>query len=49
MFVTKTLSHSHKTKFWTRPELKDFADAKLNVSKMIISVFENEENIVGKR
>ena len=29
-------------------ELKAFADDKLNVTKMIISVFDRVENIVGK-
>ena len=29
-------------------KLKEFADDKLNVTKMIISVFDREENIVGK-
>ena len=43
-----TLTHSHTTKFWTRPKLKAFADDKLNVTKMIISVFDRVENIVGK-
>ena len=30
-------------------KLKAFADDKLNVTKMIISVFDRVENIVGKR
>ena len=30
-------------------KLKAFADDKLNVTKLIISVFDSEENIVGKR
>ena len=42
------LTHSHTTKFWTRPKLKAFANDKLNVTKMIISVFDRVENIVGK-
>ena len=29
-------------------KLKAFADDKLNITKMIISVFDREENIVGK-
>ena len=36
------------TKIWPRPKLKAFADDKSNVAKMMISVFDRVENIVGK-
>ena len=40
------LTHSHRTKFQIK--LKAFADdKKINVTKMIISVFDRVENIVG--
>ena len=35
-------------KILDQTELKAFADDKLNVTKMIISVFDRVENIVGK-
>ena len=41
-----SLSHSQMTKFWTK--LKAFADDKLDVTKMIISVYDKVENSVGK-
>ena len=47
-FLGRLLTHFHTTKFWTRPKLKVFADDKSNVTKMIISVFDRVENIVGK-
>ena len=46
--LANRLTHSHITKLWTRPKLKAFADDKLNVTKMIISVFDRVENFVGK-
>ena len=54
----KMCSTLHKTKFVFNPfphdkildrtRLKAFADDKLSVTKMIISVFDRVENIVGK-
>ena len=41
-----SLAHSHTTKFWTK--LKAFTDDKFDVTKMIISVFDTVEIIVGK-
>ena len=41
------LTHSHTTKFGP-DQIKTFADDNLNVTKMIISVFDRGENIVGK-
>ena len=35
-------------KIWDQTELKAFADDKLYVTKMITSVFDRVENIVGK-
>ena len=36
------------TIFQTGPNSKHFADDKLNIAKLIISVFDQVENIVGK-
>ena len=35
------------TIFWTVPKFKEFADHELNVTKLIISVFDRVVNIVG--
>ena len=44
----KSLTHSHTNKILDQTKFKVFADDKLNVTKMIISVFYRVENIVGK-
>ena len=60
MLLLKALQHLDKKYWRTRlnpfshdkildqTKLKAFADDKLNVTKMIISVFDRVENIVGK-
>ena len=35
-------------KIWDQTKLKAFADEKLNATKMVISVFDRVENIMGK-
>ena len=35
-------------KIWDQIKLKAFADDKLDITKMMISVFDREENIMGK-
>ena len=42
------LSHSQTTKKLTWSKLKAFADNKINVTQMIISVFDRVKNIEGK-
>ena len=50
MFSTVVFFRFVKTlnKILDQTKLKAFADGKLNVTKMIISVFDRVENIVGK-
>ena len=47
LFPQGCLNHSHTT-ILDQTKLKAFAEDKLNVTKMIISVFDRLENIVGK-
>ena len=42
------INSSPHHKILHQSKLKAFADDKLNITKMIISVFDSEENIVGK-
>ena len=46
--MQKKKENCHTTKFWTRPNLKHFANEKLNATKMIISVFDRVGKIVEK-
>ena len=44
-YADNKLTHSHTTKFWTRPNSNHLQTT--NVTKMIVSVSEKVENIVG--
>ena len=44
-----TVNPLPRNKIWALTKLKEFADNKFNVAKMLISPFDRVENIVGKR
>ena len=48
MLFGEDLTLSQTTKFWTGPNSKQLQTTKLDVAKMTISLFDREENTVGK-
>ena len=47
-YIRQQFNPSHPTKTFDQTKLTAFADDKLRVTKMIISIFDKVENIVGK-